>query len=220
MKGFHLPWFPQLLQAAVARRPSSLTRILCVRQVERLESELHELRARSARDTHNLGVQLATEGADKASRISEYERKLQLAREQHEEMVARYEEQLRTLRREAESEASSLQGNLGELQRQKTLQGEELMATLRTLSAEKEESERSLMEKLKQQEAAAEQEKAMLRSRADRLSRLQDQAIAAGGSTKARAMLYWESMKSKTPKYRFTFSFLFESPISVLRLSR
>lgn len=181
-----------------ARRPSSLTRILCVRQVERLESELHELRARSARDTHNLGVQLATEGADKASRISEYERKLQLAREQHEEMVARYEEQLRTLRREAESEASSLQGNLGELQRQKTLQGEELMATLRTLSAEKEESERSLMEKLKQQEAAAEQEKAMLRSRADRLSRLQDQAIAAGGSTKARAMLYWESMKSKT----------------------
>ena len=113
-------------------------------------------------------------------------------------MVARYEEQLRTLRREAESEASSLQGNLGELQRQKTLQGEELMATLRTLSAEKEESERSLMEKLKQQEAAAEQEKAMLRSRADRLSRLQDQAIAAGGSTKARAMLYWESMKSKT----------------------
>ena len=66
------------------------------------------------------------------------------------------------------------------------------------MAADKERSELQLSTQLRQQEAAAAQEQAVLRQRADRLAKLQDAAIAAGGSTKARAMLYWESMKSKT----------------------
>ena len=46
------------------------------------------------------------------------------------------------------------------------------MASLRSLAADKEHSELRLETQMKQQQAAAEQEKAILRSRADRLSRL------------------------------------------------
>ena len=70
-----------------------------------------------------------------------------------------------------------------------------LRAELQQLTLAKAESEDKLNEKYKRLEQMKLQETTMLKNRVDRLSKLQDAALNAGGS-KARALLYMASMKS------------------------
>ena len=66
------------------------------------------------------------------------------------------------------------------------------------LQEDKAAMELTLHTKLKRLETVHEQEKAVLRARVDRLSRLQEEAINAGGAQKTRALLWHAALKSKT----------------------
>ena len=66
------------------------------------------------------------------------------------------------------------------------------------LQEDKAAMELTLHTKLKRLETVKEQEKAVLRARVDRLSRLQEEAINAGGAQKTRALLWHAALKSKT----------------------
>ena len=66
------------------------------------------------------------------------------------------------------------------------------------LQEDKAVMELTLHTKLKRLETVKEQEKAVLRARVDRLSRLQEEAINAGGAQKTRALLWHAALKSKT----------------------
>ena len=69
-----------------------------------------------------------------------------------------------------------------------------LRAELQRLTLAKAESEDKLNEKYRRLEALKLQETTMLKNRVERLSKLQDAALNAGGS-KARSLLYMASMK-------------------------
>ena len=66
------------------------------------------------------------------------------------------------------------------------------------LQEDKAAMELTLNTKLKRLETIKEQEKAVLRARVDRLSKLQEEAINAGGAQKTRALLWHAALKSKT----------------------
>ena len=94
-----------------------------------------------------------------------------------------------------ERETSELDTAYAQLSANKKHTEASLRAELQQLTLAKAESEDKLNEKYKRLEQMKLQETTMLKNRVDRLSKLQDAALNAGGS-KARALLYMASMKS------------------------
>jgi len=166
-------------------------------EIAHMEEELEGQRRQLDADKQALGKQLALEGADKSNRVRDYQRQLQETKQAAAEMAEAYESKLSIVQGEHRKAKEELQGRLGALQSDKARSENELTAALHSLAAEKESEERKLLTQIKRLEQVKEQEKAVLRGRVDRLSKLQETALNAGGSAKARAILYYESMKSR-----------------------
>ena len=123
---------------------------------------------------------------------------MQEEREDHAAAIESLEGQLAMQKAETRATRVELEGQLATLRSEKEAREAELATSLASLQDDKEASELRLASQMKNLELACEQEKAVLRARADRLSKLQDQAVGSGSSTTARALLYFEKLKSKT----------------------
>jgi hypothetical protein len=163
----------------------------------RLRAELAELHAAKKAQEQSLALQLADEAADKqakmAANAAAAEREA-VARKQEKEGLNGQLALLRAEKNEAEEEAAK---RYAMLEAEKSRNEAMLRAQLAALNNAKAESEEKLDERFRKLETLKLQETTLLKNRVARLSKLQDAALNAGGS-KARSMLYMESMKSKT----------------------
>ena len=144
----------------------------------------------------SLSLRLANESADAKEALAK-------AGEAHREMEAKLQSEISDLQGNlaiqknlAARDAENAAGMHNALEREKAAAEGNLRGQLRKLQADKDEMEEKLNERYKRLEALKLQETTLLRARVDRLSKLQDAAMNAGGA-KARSLLYMENMRSK-----------------------
>lgn len=163
----------------------------------RLRHELTDAHAAAKAEQQRLALLLADETADKEGRLAKHQEEAQ-----HEATVRKQErEDLEgreaLLKLQMQDAAQVAEQRYAELEAAKQKSEAMLRAQLATLAQSKAEGEERLTERLRRMEALKLQETTLLKNRVERLSKLQDAALNAGGS-KARSLLYIESMKSKT----------------------
>jgi len=166
-------------------------------EVARLEVEVDREKKERAQDAYHLGIQLATASAEAGNSTKGFDQKLREAQVAYAELQERSEGLLAIEKQQNRAKRKELEQQLAAALASKQKREGELLRVLDSLQADKETMELKLNTQLKRLEAVKEQEKAVLRARVDRLSKLQDKALEAGGSTKARAILFYDKLKSK-----------------------
>lgn len=163
-----------------------------------LEDDLHASRQAHADEAHDAWSQLATEKAGRAADNERGAREAADASEARRLHVADLEERMHQARVEAEENQAELQRALQGLEFEKAQAEAGLRTELQVLGEEKMKRELSLTHQLRKLEDEKEEESRLLNNRVNRLQALQEQALAQGASPRGRAMLYYDSMKSKT----------------------
>jgi len=162
----------------------------------RVRDELAATHREKKEEKQRLALQLADESADKAAKLAAQEtaaKKEAAARKAEKEDS---DGKLALLRAEMHDAIDEGARRYAALEKAKATSEAQLRAQLAQLTQEKAEGDEKRDEKYRKLEALKLQETTLLKSRVERLSKLQDAALNAGGA-KARSLLYQESMKSK-----------------------
>ena len=160
----------------------------------RLGQELSSTVKAWQEEKQRLALRLADETADKEAQLGERQRNAEAMQEAAKREREGLEAQLMTEQAERCQDVDQRDTAYAKLTAKSSNVEATLRAELQRLTLAKAESEDKLNEKYRRLEALKLQETTMLKNRVERLSKLQDAALNAGGS-KARSLLYMASMK-------------------------